>query len=44
MEIARFGFQPGNARWDPQFKLRVERGRSAARSDTSATISWKVRL
>jgi hypothetical protein len=44
MEIARSGFHSGNARWNPQFKLRVERGRTAGRSDTSATISWKVRL
>jgi hypothetical protein len=44
IEIGGFRFQPGNARWDPQFKLRLERGRTAARSDTSATISWKVRL
>lgn len=44
IEIGRFGFQPGNARGDPQFKLRVERGRTAARSGTSATLSWKVRL
>jgi hypothetical protein len=44
IEIGGFGFQPGNARWDPQFRLRLERGRTAARSDTSATISWKVHL
>jgi hypothetical protein len=44
IEIGGFGFQPGNARWDPQFRLRLERGRTAARPDTSATISWKVRL
>lgn len=44
IEIARTGYQPGNARWNPQFKLRVEHGRTAARPDTSAIISWKVRL
>jgi hypothetical protein len=44
IEIGRFGFQPENARRDPQLKLRVERGRTGTRSATSATISWKVRL
>jgi hypothetical protein len=44
IEIGRFEFRPGDARWEPQFKLRVERGRTAARADTSATISCKVRL
>jgi hypothetical protein len=42
IEIGRFEFQPGNARGEPQFKLRVERGRIAARSDTSATLSFQV--
>lgn len=44
IEIGRSGLQAGNARWSPQFTLRVERGRTAARSATSATLSWKVRL
>ena len=44
MEIGRFGFQPGNAHWEPQLKLRIERGRIAARSDASATMSWTGRL
>lgn len=44
IEIGRFEFRPGDARREPQFKLRVERGRAAARSDTSATISCKISL
>jgi hypothetical protein len=44
IEIGRFQFQSGNARGEPQFKLRAERGHIAARSDTSVTISYKVRL
>ena len=44
VEIGRFGFQAGHARSDPQFKLRMERGRTPTRSETSATISCKVPL
>lgn len=44
IELGRFEFRPGDARWEPQFKLRVERGRTVARSDTSAMMFLKVSL
>jgi hypothetical protein len=44
IEIERFGFRPMNAQWQPLRKLRLERGRIAAKSDISATISWNGRF
>jgi hypothetical protein len=36
-------FRPVDAVSEPHFKLRIEDQRTAARSETSATISWKGR-
>jgi hypothetical protein len=44
LEIGVFGFQPGDVRLEQRLTLRMERGRIAARSGASATISWKGRL
>jgi hypothetical protein len=44
LEIGKSGFRPATVRWDPEFKLRAERGRTGTRSATSATISWEVRF
>lgn len=44
IEIWRFASRPGDAREEPQFTLRVERGRIAARPEISANLSWKDRF
>jgi hypothetical protein len=44
IEIGMFGLQPGNARPEHRFTLRMEHGQIAARSGASATLSWKGRL
>lgn len=44
MEIGRFETGPGDALWQPHVRLRLERGRIEARSNTSATLTWKVSL
>ena len=44
VEIGMFGLQPGNGRPEHRFTLRIEHGQIAARSGSSATLSWKGRL
>jgi hypothetical protein len=41
--IVGLEFRPVDAASEPHFKLRIEDQGTAARSETSATISWKGR-
>ena len=44
IEIGRSPLQSENVRRIPEFKVRLSRGHAGASSDTSATVSYRVRL
>jgi hypothetical protein len=40
ISVGRFKTRPRNARWEPDFKLGVQLGRTGLDTDTLATTSW----